>query len=134
LREVLETTPPNKTKLQQILSGSVTPSLWFDMILLIPMSNIFNKVVNAGAVAICTSFLTKEDDAAKGTQGDCSEYSSEQIETLRKDLDYFLLLCAFAIKLHKSLVGSEQQQLHQQVCYCHFTGAGTTSILMFSTV
>jgi hypothetical protein len=26
LREVLETTPPNKTKLQQILSGSVTPS------------------------------------------------------------------------------------------------------------
>ena len=72
-------------------------------------------MVNAGAVAICTSFLSKED-ATKESEPDSSEYSREQIETLRKDLDYFLLLCAFAIKLHKSLVGSEQQQLHQQVC------------------
>jgi len=49
-------------------------------------------VVNAGPVALCESFLAKDQ---------VSKFPVDHVRELKKGMDYFVLLCAFAVKLHK---------------------------------
>jgi len=87
LRQVLESTPPNRNRLHHILSGTILAA------------------VNAGPVALCESFLAK---------GKSEEQKPEHVSTLKKEMESLLMYLEFAVRMHKGVAGAEHQALHQQ--------------------
>lgn len=96
IRAELDRSPPRINPLQQIIQGSVTPSISFFLSFYhtLIFNLLFFSVVNEGPLKICETFLTKPE-----------LFNQQHIDQLRQALHDFVWTCGFAISLNRSLIG-----------------------------
>jgi len=92
LKAQLNTNPPRLNALQSVIQGSVV------------------AMVNEGPLKICEIFLSPDAVDPEG-----QPYNKHQIEYLKAQMAEFVKVCAFAIRLNKSLISQEHIPFQEMV-------------------